>query len=204
MAKPTNFAKMMMYSRLSGGMHGERRRRDDPMDGERMFRMGYDSPHERRPMGFGHPDHEPYEARRRRDDEPRMHYGSHESGPIRFGGMVSMDGSGRTGYHKITREMAEEWVGNLEGSDPSKPHGGKWTPDQVKPIAQKYGVPTEGDRFWEFWAVMNVLYSDYYGVAKKYSVLNPDFFADMAMAFINDEDAVDNKTAAYYECVVEH
>ena len=69
--------------------------------------------------------------------------------------------------------------------------------------AQKYGVPTEGEKFAEFWAVMNALYSDYYTVAKKYNVLIPDFFADMAMAFINDKDAVRNKTAVYYECIVE-
>jgi hypothetical protein len=49
----------------------------------------------------------------------------------------------------------------------------------------------------------NALYSDYYAVAKKYNMLNPDFFADMAMAFINDQDAVKNKAAVYYECIVE-
>lgn len=103
----------------------------------------------------------------------------------------------------FTREMAEEWVDGMEGGDPARPNGGKWTMDQVKPVAQKYGVPTEGERFYEFWAVMNALYSDYYAVAKKYNMLNPDFFADMAMAFINDKDAVENKAAVYYECIVE-
>jgi hypothetical protein len=99
--------------------------------------------------------------------------------------------------------MAEEWVDKLEGSDPAKPHGGKWSAEQIKPVAQKYGIPTEGEKFWEFYAVMNMLYSDYYGVAKKYNALNADFFADMAMAFISDKDAVENKVAAYYEAVVE-
>jgi hypothetical protein len=51
---------------------------------------------------------------------------------------------------------------------------------------------------------MNALYSDYYGVAKKYNMLTPEFFADMSMAFINDKDAVPNKVAMYYECIVEH
>ncbi len=40
-------------------------------------------------------------------------------------------------------------------------------------------------------------------VAKKYNTLTPEFFADMAMAFISDKDAVENKTAMYYECIVE-
>lgn len=105
--------------------------------------------------------------------------------------------------HQMTRDMAERWVAGMVSDDPAKPHGGKWTMDQVKPVAQKYGVPTEGDRFAEFWAVMNALYSDYYAVAKKYGALNPDFFADMAMAWINDKDAVRNKAAVYYECIVE-
>ena len=62
---------------------------------------------------------------------------------------------------------------------------------------------TDGDPFYEFWAVMNALYCDYYAVAKKYNVLNADFFADMAMAFIHDKDAVKNKPMAYYNHIVQ-
>lgn len=110
------------------------------------------------------------------------------------------------GYHEhrdhLTREMAEKWAESLESDDPAKPRGAKWTTDQVRPIAQKYGVTTDGDKLYEFWAVMNALYCDYYAVAKKYNVLNADFFADMAMAFIHDKDAVDGKAAAYYKHIV--
>lgn len=156
-------------------------------------------------MGFVDPpmdNYDPEMRRRRRSDGTYMQYGAHEDEPIRFGGMVSMEGGKRSGgHHKMTREMAEEWVEGLEGDDPAKPHGAKWTVDQIKPIAQKYGIPTAGDRLYEFWAVMNALYSDYYGVAKKHNALTPDFFADMAMAFISDKDAVNNKSAIYYECI---
>lgn len=111
------------------------------------------------------------------------------------------------GYHEhrdhLTREMSEKWVESLESDDPAKPRGAKWTTDQVKPIAQKYGIATDGDKLYEFWAVMNALYCDYYAVAKKYNVLNADFFADMAMAFIHDKDAVDGKAAAYYKHIVD-
>ena len=173
-------------------------------------RGGYegDAPQDRR-MGFGEQPMDNYdtEMRRRRRDGTFMHYGGggeEMNEPIRFGGMVAMNGGGRGGHHhKMTREMAEEWVESMEGSDPAKPSGGKWTMEQVKPIAQKYGVPTEGEKFYEFWAVMNAMYSDYYPVAKKYNVLTPDYFADLAMAFINDKDAVEGKTAMYYECIVE-
>lgn len=173
-------------------------------------RGGYDGdmPMDRR-MGFEQPmdAYDTEMRRRRRKDGTFMHYGERESHgmePIRFGGMVAMDGGGHRGSHqKMTREMAEDWVDSMEGSDPAKQHGGKWTMEQIKPIAQKYGVPTEGERFWEFYAVMNAMYSDYYPVAKKYNVLTPDFFADLAMAFISDKDAVENKAAMYYECIVE-
>ena len=174
-------------------------------------RGGYDGdmPMDRR-MGFEQPMdiYDTEMRRRRRKDGTFMHYGgereSHGMEPIRFGGMVAMDGGGhRGGHQKMTREMAEDWVNSMEGSDPAKQHGGKWTTEQIKPIAQKYGVPTEGERFWEFYAVMNAMYSDYYPVAKKYNVLTPDFFADLSMAFINDKDAVENKAAMYYECIVE-
>ena len=183
---------------------------DDGSEMRRRYqtRSGYDDdmPMDRR-MGFG--EREGYDTgmrRRRRKDGTFMHYGGEHGGmeePIRFGGMVAMEGGKRMGHQKMTREMAEEWVEGMEGSDPAKPHGAKWTMDQVKPIAQKYGVPTEGERFWEFWAVMNAMYSDYYPVAKKYNVLTVDYFADLAMAFINDKDAVENKTTMYYECIVE-
>jgi hypothetical protein len=175
-------------------------------------RGGYDGdmPMDRR-MGFEQPmdAYDTEMRRRRRKDGTFMHYGGERESqgmePIRFGGMVAMDGGGHRGTHqKMTREMAEDWVNSMEGSDPAKQHGGKWTTEQIKPIAQKYGVPTEGDRFWEFYAVMNAMYSDYYPVAKKYNVLTPDFFADLAMAFISDKDAVENKAAVYYDCLVEH
>ena len=193
--------RRMAYTRNEYDGEGEMRRRyqtRSEYDGEEM--------NDRR-MGFG--EREGYDTemrRRRRADGTFMHYGGggeEMNEPIRFGGMVAMNGGGRGGHHKLTREMAEEWVEGMESSDPAKPSGGKWTMEQAKPVAQKYGVPTEGEKFYEFWAVMNALYSDYYTVAKKYNMLNPDFFADMAMAFINDKDAVKNKAAVYYECIVE-
>lgn len=174
-------------------------------------RSGYEGgmPMDRRKMGFGEDEPVDYGTdmrRRRRSDGTFMHYGGMEEEddePIRFGGMIAMRGGKDKSHQRMTREIAEEWTGAMEGADPAKPHGAKWTPEQVKPIAAKYGVPTEGDRFWEFYAVMNAMYSDYYVVAKKYNQLTPDFFADMAMAFISDKDAVENKVMMYYECIVE-
>lgn len=104
---------------------------------------------------------------------------------------------------RLSQEDAERWCSEMKNEDPAKPKGAKWTPDQVKPIATKYGVQPESDRFWELWAIINAMYSDYYVVAKKYNVLSIDYFADLAMAFINDKDSVKNKASVYYECIFE-
>lgn len=179
--------------RYPGMTYGE----TQPPDGRRRGDI-YD-----RRMGFGEEDDDDIGMRRRREGG-RMRYGhqDEEREPVRFDGVISME-DGRRRHQRMTREIAEEWTSSMEGMDPAKPRGAKWTPEQVKPIATKYGVPTEGERFWEFYAVMNAMYSDYYAVAKKYNVLNPDYFADLAMAFINDKDAVENKAMMYYECIVE-
>lgn len=105
----------------------------------------------------------------------------------------------------LTPEKVREWVGSMISADPSKPKGGKWTMDDVKPLAIKMGVPTEGERFLDFYIIMNAMYSDYYEVARKYNLQNnPAFFADMAKAWLDDPDAVDDKTAAYYRYIVKH
>ena len=102
----------------------------------------------------------------------------------------------------LTRTDAEAWVAALQNEDPAMPRGGKWTIDQVKPYAQKHGFRTDGARIYEFWAAMNAMYSDFGEMAKKYNAATPDFFADMAKAFLMDKDAVDGKIARYYKCVV--
>ena len=106
-------------------------------------------------------------------------------------------------HEAFTRHEAEEWTEHMRGTDPAKPMGAKWTAEQIRPIAQKYGISGDGEKFWEFYAVMNMLYSDYYGIAKKYNVVTADFFADMAMAFISDEDAEPGKVWRYYKYIAE-
>ena len=56
----------------------------------------------------------------------------------------------------------------------------------------------------QFFAVLNAVYSDYYAVAKKHGVNKMDFYADIAKAWLNDSDAVEDKAARYFEFVVKH
>lgn len=98
---------------------------------------------------------------------------------------------------KMTKEMAEEWTRNMDNSDGS--HGAHWSFDQVKQIMAQRGIDKDPA---EFYAALNMIYSDYCAVAKKYNVGGSiDYYVDMAKAFLDDEDAVPNKLTVYYECI---
>lgn len=105
-------------------------------------------------------------------------------------------------HEKLTMEEAREWVGGMEGTDPARPHGGKWTMEEAWTLAKKLGICGDSDDMIEFYAVLNAMHSDYFEVARKHNVATPDFFADMACAWLNDKDAVGNKAKAYFEHVV--
>ena len=46
-----------------------------------------------------------------------------------------------------------------------------------------------------------MMYSDYCAVAREHGVDTPPFYADMAAAFLHDDDAVDDKLVAYWETI---
>ena len=49
------------------------------------------------------------------------------------------------------------------------------------------------------------MYSDYVKASKKHGVGgNMDYYVDMALAWLDDKDAVEDKAAAYYRYVVKH
>lgn len=72
----------------------------------------------------------------------------------------------------------------------------RWTMEQTEPF-RKTGKP------YVWWAVMNMMASDYSGAAKKYNVDRPAFYADMAEAFLNDKGAGENKAGRYFRFVAE-
>lgn len=99
------------------------------------------------------------------------------------------------GHHPaLTPEKAREWV---EAMHPRA----RWTREEVKPFATAIGM---GDRVTEMYAIMNAMASDYGEVAAKHKVDIPEFYADLAKAWLCDADAVPDKAAAYYGCVVRH
>ncbi len=107
-------------------------------------------------------------------------------------------GYGSAMYSGMSREMADEWMHDLENEDGSR--GAHWSCDQTSNLLtqKKYDCDPI-----EFYVAMNMLYSDYYKVAKKFNVNNTEFYADLAEAFLRDKDAADDKLMRYYEYVVD-
>lgn len=99
----------------------------------------------------------------------------------------------------MTKEMAEEWTRSMRNEDGTK--GPHWTMEQVKQVMAQKGIKYD---LAEFYAILNAMYSDYCSVLKKHGVNNIDFYVDLAAAWLNDSDAVPNKAAMYYECIVKH
>ena len=160
----------------------ERRMEDEPYRMRDRNIISIRDYQDRRRIGFG---------------ENRMHYGGEEHmDKHRMGDAYHMGAYPMT--EKLTMEEAAEWVEGMKNTDPDHPTGEKWTMEQIKPIATKHGFTTP-DKQIEFWAVMNMMYSDYCETAKKHGVSTMDFYADMAKAWMHDKDAVENKTAAYIE-----
>lgn len=181
----------------------------------------YDERPTARQMGFGEAYADPYSNREmrggyvrynRRDmndnDQRRMNSGgmhgefAEQGEHMRHygGGMKHMED-----YRKgqpLTREKAEMWVQSMMNEDPEREEGECWTLEEAKDIAKKMGMPTEGKKLIEFYAAINAMYSDYYKVAEKFGLVEDDFFAELAKAFIEDKDAVKDKVAVYYDCIV--
>ena len=149
---------------------------------------------------------EPYGERRMPSNDYRM------SRQIGFGARNTMGEEYHSGEHmmgrseeqdmEFDRETAENWVRNMRNEDKAHPVGGKWTPEMLKPLAQKYGIPTDGKKFWELYAMTNAMYSDYGEVARKFGITSPEFYVCMAKAWMEDKDAEPDKTALYYEYIV--
>lgn len=98
----------------------------------------------------------------------------------------------------FTKEDALNWVEHMENSDGTT--GAQWTMDETSAMAKSMGVYLPGC-IW--FAAVNMMRSDYCMVARKHGADKPEFYADMAQAFLFDKDAgePEEKISAYYHCV---
>lgn len=98
----------------------------------------------------------------------------------------------------------ETWKSMMKNEDGTR--GEHFRKEQVKHACQQAGIDCE--EFGEdiFGLAMNMKYSDYCKVAKKYGVDMPEFYADMAKAFLRDKDfdgKPEEKLYLYYKTIVE-
>lgn len=107
---------------------------------------------------------------------------------------------GRRGkkHDKFTREDADEWTEKMKNADGST--GRHWNLEQTEQVRRQHGYDCDPA---EFYAAINMMYSDYYKIGKEFNLNSVDFYAAMAHAFLDDEDAGQDKLAKYYECIVE-
>lgn len=94
---------------------------------------------------------------------------------------------------ELTREDAEAWQRHMQNADGTT--GAHWEPEQTRVYMESRGVDCE---VWKWAAVMNMMYSDYCKAARKNSVDRPEFYADLAAAFLEDKDAPEDKAGRYY------
>ena len=188
--------------RHNGGRDRPGMRDDDrpDMGGEGYFIWdGMDQPESRRHMppiryhqeGGNITDMRTYGRRFSPQGNAGGEYPQHRQIGFQQGGRQQEDGQ------HLTREQAEQWVQNMRSGDH---RGGKWKFDEIRQYAQNYGVTGE-QKVIDFFAVMNAMYSDYHKVARKFGVDKTDFYAELAKAFLDDDDAVEGKARVYYECI---
>lgn len=98
----------------------------------------------------------------------------------------------------LSSDDATDWVNDMVNEDgTSGPH---WSIAETSAIPRPNGI---SESSWN--VTMNMMYSDYFKVAEKFNVNNPEFFACLAKAFLEDKDAGSGETklARYYYGIVE-
>lgn len=213
----------MSYMKMMAMTNGNRSNRSNRQNEYEHYRDpfaedSYEAEHRdmRRQIGYGAGE---MESRRRRGDDGRymadrdmrrseggsnmvdMQAYKQQQKDYQIGGTFNMT-SGGGKAQKLTKQMAEEWVDSMESEDSEKPEGETFTMEQAKQLAKKIGYETEGQKAIDFYAILNAVYSDYCKVAEKYDVDEPEFYACMAKAWLEDKDAVRNKAGAYYQHIV--
>lgn len=111
---------------------------------------------------------------------------------------------GEMEYGKMSHKDIEKWKKHMKNQDGTM--GEHFKKEQVMQAARQIGVNPEEYGEHIFPLVMNMMYSDYCAVAKKFGLDRPDFYAELAKAFLNDKDfggEPEEKVFLYYKCIAE-
>lgn len=95
----------------------------------------------------------------------------------------------------MTKEEAVTWVSHMDNSDGT--HGEHWTMEQTNDLAMRDGLKFSHITPYDWYATVNMMYSDYYKVGLKYNCNTPSFYADLSKAFLFDADAKSPKEKLY-------
>lgn len=150
-------------------------------------------PPESRMIGFGN---------RPSEYETRSHYdGGRQEAEV--GGTMWMRPVEEHQHERMDKQAMEKWVKHMRDDKdmPIKP----WTAEEVKPLAMRFGYPTSGEKFDEFYTAIHMVKSDFCAVAEDFDVNTPAFFAALADAWLKDPDAAlrgREKLEAYHKYIV--
>ena len=140
--------------------------------------------------GRDYADYEMHDVRGRDYADYGMDYGMRDYGEMEYG--------------KLSHKDIENWKRHMKNQDGTM--GEHFKKEQVMQAARQIGVNPEEYGEHIFPLVMNMMYSDYCAVAKKFGLDRPDFYAELAKAFLNDKDFEgdpEEKVYLYYKCIAE-
>lgn len=116
------------------------------------------------------------------------------------GGEDAAEHADRTGStdDQLTNEQIMRWVASMENADGT--HGAHWTMELTEQARKQKSIDCDPVQFY---AAMNMMYSDYCKAAEKANCSSVDLYAYMAKAFLDDKDAKPDKLARYYHFIAE-
>lgn len=127
----------------------------------------------------------------------RMNAGYQSKDEFSHGKSQKQGGYASSSMRGMDKRTAKEWVKQMKNSDGSS--GETWNWEKIEKLMEKWKVELDPV---EFYATINMLYSDYGAVAMKYGIAGAEFWVDLAKAFLEDKDAKEDKLQLYYECIV--
>lgn len=150
-------------------------------------------PPESRTIGFGN---------RPNEYETRSHYdGGRQEAEV--GGTMWMQPVEDRQHERMDKQSMEKRVKHMRDDKdaPIEP----WSTEEIKPLATRFGYPTSGEKFDNFYTAIHMMKSDFCAVAEEFDVDVPAFFAALADAWLKDPDAAlhnREKLEAYYKYIV--
>lgn len=192
---------MDYIDRKTGGIDYEDNRRGDRRDSRdnRDYEDARDyEDGRRRRDNRDYEDSRDYEDnRRRRDNRDNRDNRDYEDSSDR--------GKRGRSLMRLRKSDMKHWKHNMENEDGTK--GEHYDMEQIMHAAEKIGIKFNSFDEKEFCIAVNMMYSDYCKVIKKYVSPEKELMmcAELAKAFLDDTDGPEpsEKLALYYYCIVD-